>query len=72
MKASWKTSLLGILASLALLILQAIAILDGDPETQPDVEIILAALGIGGAGVVARDNDVSSQDVGIRKDESGS
>ena len=60
---SWKTTILGILGALALLIPQVVAVLDGDPKTNPDVEQILLALSVGGAGVAARDNDKRSEDM---------
>ena len=45
---------------------QLTAILDDDPTTNPDWSVIFAALGIGGAGVVSRDNGVSSEDAGVK------
>lgn len=64
---SWRTTILGIIAGLTILLSQAKAILDDDPNTQPNVEEIIAALGIMGLGVVARDGNKSSQDHGLRK-----
>lgn len=63
---SWRTTILGILAALSLLGPQLTAILDDDPTTNPDWSVIFAALGIGGAGVVSRDNGVSSEDAGVK------
>jgi hypothetical protein len=45
---------------------QAQAALDGDPETQPNVEVVLAALATMGIGVAARDNGVSSEKAGAK------
>lgn len=64
---SWRTTTLGVLGALAILIGQVQALLDDDPSTTVEFEAVLAALGVLGLGVAARDNGVSSQDVGIRK-----
>lgn len=64
-KRSWKTST-GAAIALAVLILNAAsAMLDDNPATNPDFEsIAVAALAVG--TMFARDNDVTSQDVGAR------
>ena len=64
---SWRTTVLGILAGLTLLIGQAQAMLDGNPDTQPNVELVLAAIATMGIGVAARDNSVSSEKAGARR-----
>lgn len=61
---SWRTTVLGILAGLAILITQAIAALDGDPETVFNLDAVIAALATMGIGVAARDNIVSSEKAG--------
>lgn len=63
---SWRTTVLGILAGLAILITQAIAALDGDPETVFNLDAVIAALATMGIGVVARDNVVSSEKAGAK------
>lgn len=63
-KGSWRTTTLGILGALALLITQGQAFLDDDPETHVQIEAIAAALAVFGIGVQARDNKVKSESVG--------
>lgn len=63
---SWTTSLLGILSAAAIAIPQLIALFDGDASTIFDLGIFFAALGIGGVGVAARDNNVSSEQAGAK------
>lgn len=64
---SWKTTLCGILGVIAAAITLVVQpLLDGDPSTVPQwgafVTAATAALGL----VFARDNDRSSEDVGIK------
>lgn len=66
MKKSWKSTLLGILAGLALILPQLVNLLDGKPETVfawPQVAAGLSAMGL---GFVVRDNKRSSEDVGAK------
>lgn len=63
---SWKTTILGLLGAIALLIPQVIAVLDDDPATQFSLAAVIAALGIGGTGIAARDNNQSSEQVGAK------
>ena len=65
---SWKTTVMGVIAGLMILLGQLKSVIDDDPETQPNVEQVLLALGMMGLGVAARDGDKSSQDHGIRKE----
>lgn len=68
-KKSWKTTIAGWAAVLAAVANAAVALLDGNPETTFDVQTIiasLAAVGIGFGLIKARDNDVSSEDVGAK------
>jgi len=61
-KRSWKTTTCGILALVAAVALAGVALLDGNPETMPDTEALLAAItGIG--LLLARDNDRRSSEV---------
>lgn len=63
---SWRTTILGVLAGLAILITQATALLDDDPDTVFNLDAALAALATMGIGVVARDNAVSSEKAGAK------
>lgn len=63
---SWKTTLAGWLAGLAMIFGQVGAALDDDPETQPSIEIIIAGLAFIGGGTLARDNSVSSERAGAK------
>lgn len=63
---SWKTSAAGIGAILIAVGSALTATFDGDPATVADWGAVVAAV-IAGIGLIAaRDNDKSSQDVGIR------
>lgn len=64
---SWKTTILGIIAGLMLLLPQIAAVLDDDPLTNPSYETIIAALSLVGVGVSARDNNQTSEQVGAKK-----
>ncbi|MEM9372409.1 MAG: hypothetical protein AAGA55_02095 [Planctomycetota bacterium] len=64
---SWKTTALGIIGGFMLLLPQLSAVLDDDPETNPDWQQVTAAFAMFGIGTVARDGDKSSQDVGVRR-----
>lgn len=55
MLKNWKTSLGGILGGLSLLLAQASLLFDGSAQTMPDLSLVLAALGMLGIGVAARD-----------------
>lgn len=71
-KKSWRTTTAGILALIASLIPSAIALIDGDPATVIDRNEISAALMgfvMAYMGVSARDNKVSSEDVGAAPKE---
>lgn len=63
---SWKTSLFstGGLATIGYNI--ASMLLDGDPATNPDWGVYLPLILAAAIGLFARDNDKSSQDVGLR------
>lgn len=66
MKGSWKTTSAGVLAGIAIIATQASYLLDADPATVFSVEACLAALGMIGIGFFARDNNVSSEQVGAK------
>ena len=63
-KKSWKTTALGILAAAGILITQAVAVLDNDPDTNFDFNQVSLALGALGLGFFARDNNVTSEAAG--------
>jgi len=65
--ASWRTTLLGIIAGLMLLLPQIGAVIDDNPETNPEYTQIMAALAAMGLGVQARDNGVSSEQAKANK-----
>ena len=52
---SWRTSVGGILAGLSILLGQASTLLDNDPATNPSITEIVAAVGMLGVGLSARD-----------------
>lgn len=62
--ASWKTTLLGIIAGLGLLLPQLGAVLDDDPETNLDPTQIAAGFGLMIGGKLVREEKVSSKDAG--------
>jgi hypothetical protein len=64
---SWKTSLAGAITGLMVILPQVQAILDADPATTPDWNLIVAGITVIIGFVAARDGDKSSQDVGVRK-----
>jgi len=62
---SWKTTALGILGALALVLAATHAQLDADPVTVADwASAITGALALLGIGVAARDHDVTSESAG--------
>lgn len=60
-KASWKTTTAGIVAALSILLHQANAYLDTDPQTAFDISQVVAAFGMLWMGISARDNNVTSE-----------
>lgn len=63
-RKSWKTTLLGV--GPAVLALLAMLIKYLATKQVPSIEEIFIAIGIGGVGAVARDNDKSSEEVGAK------
>jgi len=65
-KASWKTTVCGILGFLAIASVTAVALIDGNPDTVANWEAVaasfMAMLGL----FMARDADKSSEDAGLR------
>lgn len=60
---SWKTTALGIIAALLLILPQIQAMLDADPATVASWEAFATGLGILGIGAFAKDGDKSTEDV---------
>lgn len=61
---SWQTTAVGLLSAVIIFLTQAIAFLDGDPETVVSPEALVAALGVAGIGWFARDNNKTSEKAG--------
>lgn len=66
LKGSWRTTLIGWLTALGLLIPQLINLLDNDPATTFSWKVLVAALAAAGFGTVTRDNRVSSEKAGAK------
>lgn len=65
MKKSWKTTLAGILAIVgAGITMIANPILDGNPDTVPQIAEFFSIAAAGLVGLFARDNDVTSREAG--------
>ena len=65
-RGSWRTSAVGILGGVGLLIGQIVAVLDSDPATVFSFEQVTIALGMLGLGIFSRDKNVSSEQQGIK------
>jgi len=65
-KGSWQTTTCGVLGIVAVFCGVGIALLDGDPATNPDWTLVIAAVVAGVAAIRARDDDKSSEDVGAK------
>ena len=66
MKKSWRTTLSGVLAGVVLLIGQAQTLLDDDSKTNPEYTVMMAALGMISLGWNARDENVTSEQAGLK------
>lgn len=66
LRGSWRTSLFGAGGVLTALFAALSAQFDSDPLTQANWGATLAVVFAGLTGIFARDNSVSSEDVGIR------
>lgn len=63
---SRKTTIAAILTAAAIILMNIAGVLDDDPTTTFDMSAVIAALGVLGVGWFARDNDKSSEDVGVK------
>jgi hypothetical protein len=66
MTKSWRTSVCGILAIVAVVASVVKAELDGDPTTIPDWGLASSAVLAGLVGIFSRDNKVTSEQVGAK------
>jgi len=63
-KTSWKTTTGGVLGAVAIIIGAAQALLDNDPLTNPNWEMVIGALSLCAGLIFARDNNKTSAQVG--------
>lgn len=66
-RVNWKTTAFGIAQLMVVLGGAAVALLDDDPSTTINIELVVASLLVALQGIWARDADKSSQDNGIRR-----
>jgi anti-sigma-K factor RskA len=66
MKRSWKTSTAGIAAAIAAIAGALNLVFDGNAATNPDWTAVIAAVVAGVGLAFARDNTVTSEDVGAK------
>lgn len=66
MKQSWRTTLSGVFTGIVLLLGQALTLLDNDPKTNPEYTVIMAACGMISLGLSARDENVTSEQAGLK------
>lgn len=64
---SWKTTATGVVAGLMLILPEAQALLDASPDTNPNWNMVAAGIALIFGLAAARDNNKSSQDVGVRR-----
>ena len=63
---SWKTTVLGIIAGISLILVQLTNLLDDNPETMFQLSQVFAGLAALGIGIFARDNNKTSESVGAK------
>lgn len=63
---SWKTTAAGITTIVSALCGVVSALVDNSPATNPDWTTVIAAVTTGFGLIFARDNKVSSEDVGVK------
>ncbi len=66
-KGSNKTTVSGIIVAIMAILDQCQALLDNDPLTNPDFNIIIGAFAMAFGLIKSRDHNVSSKDAGIDK-----
>ncbi len=66
MMGSWRTTAGGVIAFLAVLFAQAAAMLDSDPLTVPNWDLLVGAAALLFSLWKARDNTVTSETVGAK------
>lgn len=60
---SWKTTAMGFISGLMLILPQLQNLLDGNPETVMSETVLLSGLALMGFGITAKDGDKSTEDV---------
>ena len=60
---SWRTTILGIIAGLVVILPQIAAMIDGDPATEFSMKILIGGFALMGIGIAAKDGDKSTKDV---------
>ncbi len=65
-KGSWKTTVIGVVTGLVIVLTQVKNLIDGDPSTAFDMNIMLGGLGVMGIGMFARDNNKTSEAAGAK------
>jgi hypothetical protein len=63
---SWKTTATGIITIVIAVGSAVKTLIDNDPSTNPDIGATIAAVTVGFGLIAARDNNVSSEDAGIK------
>ena len=66
-KSSTKTTISGIMVAVMAIMDQCQTLLDNDPMTAPDLNIIAASVAIAYGLIKSRDHDVSSKDAGVEE-----
>ncbi len=61
---SWRTTVLGFVAGISLILVQITNVLDDDPATIFELSQVFAGLAALGIGIFARDNNVTSKAAG--------
>lgn len=63
---SWRTTVAGVAVILSALSTAVQLLFDGNPQTNPDFNILAAQIATGVGLLVARDNNKTSENVGAR------
>jgi len=66
-QGSWRTTALGIVSGIVMMLQQVQAVLDTDPNTSFSYETFIAGLALLGLGAFSRDNKVTSEQAGAKK-----